>query len=718
MRATACLLILAGLAAAQAPTNGEPSGAIPIFLGVNPGAPAGASGSTYSNVGEPSPPSTAVVPFTCGSGPERDVFFTFVAPNTAYYALGTCDPVGFAPGSNWDTEVQALSAAGTASLGCATNGCDLWPPNGVVYVSLTAGSSILLRVAGRFGLAGTFYVTVTEFLAAPNDACGSATPIVEGADTEANTFGAAPTGTADCVFGSGTPDVWFSYVPSATGAVLLTRSGLGATRTAVYAGGCAAPSLVVDSCQNGAAGATGESVFDVVAGANYLVRIGSAGGVGAPFRLRIDPPVPHAISADECTTAATVGVGAFAGSTAGASLSLGATTECSSMFGNGVLPGYGDVWFRFVAPIACRMRVTRHATNPTQTPVVAYTGDAAGTCATLTAPGAFFGFCSPPDFDVVAGAVYYIRVGTPVPPPIGLAVPSTFIVKIACAPYLVNDECSGAAPLSLGDNGPIDNTETRRVNDVGFSTPCGFNGRVGAHDLFFLFQAPCSGTTTISTCGGDAFNFGSGMLFDTQLVVHDAWSCGFGPIGPAVACSEVGPTPGMCGATFVGGSFVGEAEVTFAANAGTTYLVRACGPAALATGQFGLSVRMSTAAVAAVGSGCGSPEPVLTASGPPTLGSSPVLSVASQPSAPGLLVASAPASPTDYWSAGGCAIYLDPSTLLPLAPFVTDAAGVWAAATVVPSDPALTCFTLDLQAVVSGAAGLQTTNALRVVLGS
>ena len=85
-------------------------------------------------------------------------------------------------------------------------------------------------------------------------------------------------------------DIWYQYTATADGPVLVSTCGIADfdTRLAVYEDlGCPADPLVVVACNDdgpGCPGLTSELVFEAVAGADYLIRLGSflpdAGGPG------------------------------------------------------------------------------------------------------------------------------------------------------------------------------------------------------------------------------------------------------------------------------------------------------------------------------------------------------------------------------------------------------------------------------------------------------
>ena len=128
---------------------------------------------------------------------------------------------------------------------------------------------------------------------------------------------------------------------------------------------------------------------------------------------------------------------------------------------------------------------------------------------------------------------YVLHVGEILPPP----------------PPPANDECSGAAVLTNGANQAFDTTS---ATDSGIGIAgCGLPTTIH-NDLYYTYQASCTGDVTIATCG---------TSYDTVLAVFDA--CG----GNQVACDD-----DSCDGTNPPGSALAS-TLTFSANAGTTYVV-------------------------------------------------------------------------------------------------------------------------------------------------
>ena len=119
-----------------------------------------------------------------------------------------------------------------------------------------------------------------------------------------------------------------------------------------------------------------------------------------------------------------------------------------------------------------------------------------------------------------------------------------------------NDRCTTPIQLMDGMNGPFDNIGA--VDDLLW--PCGGST---ASDVFFTYEATCSGPVTVETCGT--------ANFDTKL-----WALG----GDCNGYSPLDCNDDACGT---------ESRVSFQATLGTTYWIIAGGYNG-AQGQFGLQV--------------------------------------------------------------------------------------------------------------------------------
>ncbi|HYC76633.1 MAG TPA: hypothetical protein VEI02_03295 [Planctomycetota bacterium] len=174
---------LASLVSAQLP-NGVCSGATPVFAGINPSAPAGASGSFLTNVGE-SAGLEAGNPSVCTSA-GRDVFYTFTANTSGLHVFSTCTPVGFTAGSNSDTVLQILSGTcgSLTSLACNDEACG---SRSTASATLTSGTTYYVRVmTWSTGAGGTFYLSITEPVPPPaNDDFANSIEVFDGVNPAA-----------------------------------------------------------------------------------------------------------------------------------------------------------------------------------------------------------------------------------------------------------------------------------------------------------------------------------------------------------------------------------------------------------------------------------------------------------------------------------------------------------------------------------------------------
>ena len=131
-----------------------------------------------------------------------------------------------------------------------------------------------------------------------------------------------------------------------------------------------------------------------------------------------------------------------------------------------------------------------------------------------------------------------------------------------------NDECAAAAPVGVGNIG----FSTVGATDSAPALPAGCNasGTAIGRDVWYRFNAPCSGIAQASTCGAG---------FDTTLAVYPATSC---PAGSEVtACSDDAcGTASVASWTVAAGSawFVRIGSPTSASGTGTLSI--ACGPPA------------------------------------------------------------------------------------------------------------------------------------------
>lgn len=150
------------LTVTQSPANDTIQGAIPVAVGVNPSAPNGASGVTFTNAGANGALDTngGLIPAPGCAPMNSDVYFSWVAPFTCDFTVGTCPPTGFVAGTNTDTVLQVLNGTGTAQIACDDDS-DCGFLSRATFTA-AAGAAYVFRV-GTFGALtdGTFYLVVT-----------------------------------------------------------------------------------------------------------------------------------------------------------------------------------------------------------------------------------------------------------------------------------------------------------------------------------------------------------------------------------------------------------------------------------------------------------------------------------------------------------------------------------------------------------------------------
>lgn len=455
MRSVSTLLCAAATAAAlsaQSVPNDGCLGAIPIYAGVNPSAPSGAGGSTFSNVGASASAGFVVDPGCTGSvyGFNRDVFFAYAAAVGGPTAVATCTPPGFAPGTEGDTVVEVYESSvcpgGGTPIACADEGC-----LGLSSLTFTAtqGATYYVRVGSwaQASPGGTFYVTVTP-PAIANDDCAGATSLPADGPYLGSTYGASDSGAAGSCgqFTAGVVDVWHVVVPAFDCDATFTLSGPGADRLELRgAGGCGAGATTI------ACGTTSISA-QLGAGLAYYVRVGRpASTPGLAYVLSTacvagppnDGPAGAIDVLDGVNPSSPGGVSGSYFTNVGATTGVGheASPPCVAA-GH---PGGNDVYFRYVAT----------ATGPCTVSTCTPAGFAAGTLGD-TILQAFAGLGGPEvacdddacgvsssaTFAATSGTTYYFRVSSWLGE---LTSEGSFYLTVSTVPS--NDLCVDAIPL-------------------------------------------------------------------------------------------------------------------------------------------------------------------------------------------------------------------------------------------------------------------------------
>jgi V8-like Glu-specific endopeptidase len=255
----------------------------------------------------------------------------------------------------------------------------------------------------------------------------------------------------------------------------------------------------------------------------------------------VTPGVPN----DACMGAPVVGPGLHAGSTTLATTDGEAPCTISGQ----------DVWYTVVAPATGVIHLNTcgsafdtvlsvHTGCPgTPANTIACSDDATGEDQCQFGPSAN----SAVTLEVTKGMQLHVRIA-------GFsAAKGNYVFGVFMDPPL-NDACENAAELMPGT--PVYGTTDLATVDG--TAPCGASE--GAPDVWFKFTAPGDGFARVSTCGS---------LFDTVVSIHSG--C-VGSSDNTIECNDDTAEPSCLGGTYFRSSLV-----SFAAEAGRTYLIRVAG---------------------------------------------------------------------------------------------------------------------------------------------
>jgi len=428
-------------AAPTPPANDDCSGA--EFLTVNtdascatvtPGTVAGATAS-------------AVDPNACGGTEDDDVWYSFVATESAHI-------INFANFSGSTTTVSSSLWTGDCNaLTLVTGSCST--VNSRIVNGLTAGETYYLRVytaTANVSQTTTFDICIGTPPPPPaNDECDGAVSLTVNPDASCTLFetGSIQSATASAVDiaacgGTEDDDVWFSFVAESTVQKINLNNIAGSTTDlyhSIWTGDCAGLALVPNSCSDANASTPG----GLVVGQTYYVRVYSftaTFGQTTTFDICIGTPPPPP-SNDDCVNAIPMNCGDVLTTQVTDSATGGTGTSCVGTIGN-------DIWYSYVGD---GQVITLTATGTVEEPQVEVYASTDGTCAGFTAGNCIAsGGTGDPlvalNFVSVIGTTYYIHVGNWINGDPGV----TFDLAITCeAPPTppANDECSGAESLTV-----------------------------------------------------------------------------------------------------------------------------------------------------------------------------------------------------------------------------------------------------------------------------
>ncbi|MCB9916050.1 MAG: hypothetical protein H6828_13050 [Planctomycetes bacterium] len=451
-RLPALLVLLAVPAAAQTGSNDCASPDLLLGQGAfafdSSAASAGAQGQSESPC------------YLLGSSAvDHDVWFTWVADTTGTATLSTC-------ASLVDTKIAAYPGSACPSAGsalaCNDDACGL---QSLLAFPVTANTSYALQIGtfpGAPGGAGTLELVITP--AAQGDDCAAPVTIVgQGGflfDNAGASTGLEGQGEALCyVFGSSAVqrDVWFRWVPSASGtAVARTCGATVDTKLAAYPGALCPTNGSALACNDDACGFQSSVSFPATAGVPCMLQVGTypgaPGGAGV-LQLEVWPP----LAADECATPAPLaGQGAFPFDTTVATAGAEGQSEATCLaFGTSAFDH--DVWFAWTADATGTARLSTCGSG-LDTKLAVYPGGgcpAAGTALACDDDAlACGGVQAEVELAVSAGASYLVQLGS-FPGAAGGAGTLTVTLAAPSEPGSAYCGCDGGAAPCSNPGGPL-----------------------------------------------------------------------------------------------------------------------------------------------------------------------------------------------------------------------------------------------------------------------
>lgn len=369
------------------------------------------------------------------------------------------------------------------------------------------------------GAAYTFKVGLNGF-----DSCGLARAV--GAGTFVGcTIGATSDGSASCAPTTGSPDVWYKFVPSGCGTVRFDTVGSSFDAVLSIHSGCPGAGTVL-ACDDDSAGSQQARIdYIVTSGTPYYVRVAGYAGASGLFTLNIAeiPPVN-----DVCASATVVGGGSFVGTTCRGTADGASTCGAAGP----------DAWYAYTAP--CSGNVQFDTNGSSINTVLSIHSACPGTTGNQLRcdddSGA--GNASLVSMAVTAGTTYYVRVvGSG-----GAAGP--FALNIT-GPLPPNDNCADAIAIGPGPHPFSTCFATTDGPSTVFCAPIG-------GDIWFRYTPPHAGPVAVGLCGS---------TFDTVVEIY-ADTCPVG-IGVFQACND-----NFCGA---------QSRVAFSASGFSAYKIRVGG---------------------------------------------------------------------------------------------------------------------------------------------
>ncbi|MFO0826944.1 MAG: M12 family metallo-peptidase [Phycisphaerales bacterium] len=205
---------------------------------------------------------------------------------------------------------------------------------------------------------------------------------------------------------------------------------------------------------------------------------------------------------DECGNATEIGTGTFPFDTTFAT--TGTELVSGTCAGGADTAFNKDIWYLLTVPCTGNTTISTCSAASFDTRIAVYTqtcpnsGDTPIACSDNVAGCA--GNTSTITLAAFAGDKYLIRVG-------GASGGGTGTLTVSCETILppANDDCFSASVIGLGTTAFNTTTANDSIGNAPASCNEG-NGVVYKHDIWYLHQATCTGTLTVSTCGTASFD--------------------------------------------------------------------------------------------------------------------------------------------------------------------------------------------------------------------
>jgi hypothetical protein len=206
-----------------------------------------------------------------GDPGQFDVWFRFTPATSGPYSLSTCSAA-------FDTILSLYDSCGGTEIACNDDSCGL---RSSISVSLTAGTTYFIRIAGWGGAVGTGNLTIG--IPAANDLCTGASVVVPGTTYTFDTSGASienPPTAAGCV-GNGSGSLYYSYTATGNGSALIDLCGSSFDTAVAVFPDCNSTGAV--PCNDDFCGLQSQLTIGITSGTTYIIRIsgfGTAFGAG------------------------------------------------------------------------------------------------------------------------------------------------------------------------------------------------------------------------------------------------------------------------------------------------------------------------------------------------------------------------------------------------------------------------------------------------------